>query len=243
MNKKPEPKQPDTANYFPKQAMVVYCTNPERNSQDGVKYYIEVSDVLLDNGKAYLGAGKPVTKATLQTMMDVVAESDKQTYFSVSQIVPTNLLLIDQRAGRNVIAWWVPAKRQTLLKKNKPSVTCWTPPLVYIVKNNVLGVAALNKSKRPTIGQRLHHAPFFNVYNDMRVCLGNVKPPKTSGDIRELMNAWETAFWQSEFTDTVTGAYKQKDLQTWWRRNRRGRFNVKKLKQSTITLKELCAKL
>lgn len=241
MKKEIEKKQPDGAIYHPKQAMIVYATHPQHGIES--RYYLEVSDIMVDDKRAFIGAGKPVTKETLQTMMDVVAESDKQTFYSVSETVPTNLLVIDQRAGRNVIAWWKPALRQTLLIKGKASITCWVPPLVFIVRNNRLAVAALAKSRRPTINTRLHHAPFFNVYQDMKVCLGNVKPPKTSGDITELMTAWEKAFWQSEFTDTVTGAYKKKDLEMWWRKKRRGRFNVKKLKQSSINLKSLCENL
>lgn len=237
-------KQPDHHTYLPKQALIVYSTNPAENDQGPeAKYYIEVSDIMSDSGRAYIGAGKPVTKETLQTMMDVVAESDKQTFFSITDIVPTNLLIIDQRAGRKVVAWWKPAQRQTLLMKGKNALTCWVPPMVFIVRNNRMAVAALNKNKRPTINARLFHAPFFNVYNDMKVCLGNVKAPKTSGDIRELIEAWEKAFWKSEFTDSVTGAYNKSDLARWWRKKRRGRFNLKKLKMSNINLRSLCENL
>lgn len=243
MNKKSEPKQPDMGTYFPKQAMVVYSTNPGQIRGGESKYYLEVCDIMTEKGRAIIGAGKPVTKETLQTMMDIVAESDKQTFYSITETVPSHLLVIDQRPGRNVIAWWKPAQRQTLMLHRKASITCWVPPIVFIVRNQRLAVAALNKNKRPSISSRLFHAPFFNVYNDMKVCLGNVKPPKTSGDIKELIEAWEKAFWRSEFTDTVTGAYKKKDLETWWRKKRRGRFNVKKLKLSSTNLKLLCENL
>lgn len=236
-------KQPDHSTYHPKQAMIIYSTNPAQRGSTEAKYYIEISDIMSDNGRAFIGAGKPVTKETLQTLMDIVAESDKQSFFSAIDTVPTNLLMIDQRAGRNVIAWWKPAQRQTLLVKGKPSVTCWVPPMVFVVRNSRMAVAALNKSKRPSIGTKLHHAPFFNVYRDMNVCLGNVKVPKTSGDIKEFIAAWEGAFWKSEFTDTVTGAYDKKDLQRWWRQKRRGKFNLKKLKQSPLNLKSLCGSL
>lgn len=243
MSEQKEKKQPDAGFYSPKQALIIYSTNPAQVGETEAKYYIEISDIMQDANRAFIGAGKPVTKESLQMLMDVVAESEKQTFFSVADIVPTNLLIIDQRAGRNVIAWWQPAKRQTLMMKNKPSFTVWVPPLVFIVKNHRLAVAALNKSKRPSVLSRLFHAPFFNVYNDMKVCLGNVKPPKTSGDIRELIAEWEKAFWNSEFTDTVTGAYKKTDLHRWWRKKRRGKFNLKKLKQSSTNLKAICENL
>ncbi len=236
-------KQPELSFYSPKQALIVYSTNPAENNREETKYYIEVSDIMQDNGKAFIGSGKPVTKQSLQLLMDVVAKNDKQTYYSISNIIPTNLLVIDQRPGRNVIAWWQPIKRQTLLIKNKPSITAWVPPLVFIVKNNTLVVTALNKNRRPTIVTRLHHAPFFNVYSDHKVCLGNVKTPKISGDINELIAAWEKAFWNSEFTDNVTGAYTKPDLQRWWRKKRRGKFPVKKLKLSSTNLKALCENL
>lgn len=236
-------KQPNLSFYSPKQALIVYSTNPAEKNHMETKYYVEVSDIMQDGKKAFIGSGKPVTKQTLQLLMDVVAKNDKQTYYSISDIVPTNLLVIDQRPGRNVIAWWQTSKRQTLLIKNKPSITAWTPPLVFVVKNNSLVVAALNKNRRPSILTRLHHAPFFNVYSDHKVCLGNVKTPKTSGDINELIAAWEKSFWNSEFTDNVTGAYKKTDLQNWWRKKRRGKFNLKKLKISTTNLKALCENL
>jgi PRTRC genetic system protein B len=240
MKDKKEKKQPDASMYSPKQAMVVYATNPAQSNDRESKYYVEVSDIMQEANRAYIGAGKPVTRESLQMIMDVVARSDKQTYYSISDTIPSHLLIIDQRAGRNVIAWWKPAQRQTLLMRGKPSITAWTPPLVFIVKNKELCVGALTKNSRPTVTTRLSHAPFFNVYNDMHVCLGNVKPPQISGDIRELINEWEKAFWNSEFTDTVTGAYKKKDLELWWRKKRRGKFNLKKLKQSNANLKMLC---
>ena len=238
-----EKQQPDPHYYSPKQALIVYATNPSQNGQSESKYYIEISDIMQDANRAFIGAGKPVTKESLQLLMDVVAKSDKQTYYSISEIVPTNLLVIDQRPGRNVISWWQPAKRHTLLIKNKPSITAWTPPLVFVVKNNTLVVSALNKNRRPSIVTRLHHAPFFNVYSDHKVCLGNVKVPKTSGDINELIEAWEKSFWNSEFTDNVTGAYTKTDLQRWWRKKRRGKFPVKKLKLSSTNLKAICENL
>ncbi|HKR03487.1 MAG TPA: hypothetical protein VJY62_02545 [Bacteroidia bacterium] len=236
-------KQPNLSFYSPKQALIVYSTNPAEKDRTETKYYVEVSDIMQDGSKAFIGSGKPVTKQSLQLLMDVVAKNDKQTYYSISDIVPTNLLVIDQRPGRNVIAWWQTTKRQTLLIKNKPSITAWTPPLVFIVKNNTLVVTALNKNRRPSILTRLHHAPFFNVYSDHKVCLGNVKVPKTSGDINELIAAWEKAFWNSEFTDNVTGAYSKTDMQKWWRKKRRGKFNLKKLKQSTTNLRAICENL
>ncbi len=238
------PRQPEPIAYFPKQALVVYATNiMQTDRSNPSRYYIEISDIMQDKGRSFIGAGKPVTKQTLQTLLEVVAKSDKQTFFSIEETVPANLLVLDQRPGKNIIAWWRPAQRQTLQIKNRPSLTCWVPPLVFMVRNQRLAVAALNKNQRPGIASRLFHAPFFNVYNDMRVCLGDVKPPKTSGEIRELIAAWEQAFWQSEFTDTVTGAYAKKDLQRWWRKKRRGKFNLKQLKQSQINLKSLCEKV
>lgn len=239
-----EVRQPDPYTYFPKQALVVFATNPAQLSESSSsKYYIEISDIMEDRGRAYIGAGKPVTKETLQTMMDVIAESDKLTFHSVADIVPTNLLVLDQRAGRHMIAWWRPAQRQTLMMHGKQALTLWVPALVFVMKNERLAVAAMNKNRRPTVLTRLHHAPFYNVYNDMKVCLGSVKPPKTSGDIRELIDGWENAFWKSEFTESVTGAYKPRELSRWWRKKRRGKFPLKKLKVSSKNLKALCENL
>lgn len=234
--------QPNPGTYFPKQAMIVYATTPVGDDPKS-RYYIEISDIVSDGGKAYVGAGKPLTRATLQTLMEVVNETDKKTFHSVANTIPSNLLLFDQRAGRNVIAWCRPAARQTILMKNKISITNWVPPLVFVVRDNKLAVAALTNSRKPTINSRLYHAPFFNVYNNLNVCLGTAKVPMQGGEIQELITEWEKVFWVSEFTENVTGAYTKTDLTTWWRKRRRGKFNVKKLKLSNHTLKSLCENL
>jgi PRTRC genetic system protein B len=236
-----EKKQPDPGIYSPKQAMVVYATRAADNIPS--KYYIEISDILSDAGKAYIGAGKPVTRATLQTLMNVVAEGDMKTFYSVANTIPPNLLLFDLRAGRNIMAWYKPASRQTILIKDKGSITNWVPPLVFIVKDQTLAVAALSKSAKPNVNTRLHYAPFFNVYSSLKVCLGDAKAPMGGGEIQELINEWEKVFWLSEFTEHVTGAYTKTDLIAWWRKRRRGKFNPKKLKLSDHTLKSLCENL
>lgn len=241
MNKKL--KQPEVYYYSPKQALVVYSTNPLQNDNKESKYYIEISDIMQDGKRSFIGAGKPVTKETLSGIMSIVADSDKQTFHSVTEIVPANLLLIDQRPGRNILAWWNTAKRKTLQMQNKKTVTVWMPPIVYIVNGDKLGVAALKSNRKPTIAARLYHAPFFNVYKDMHVCLGNVKPPKTDGNIPGLIAEWEKAFWNSEFTETVTGAYKKEDLIRWMRKSRRGKFDTKKLIQCGKNLKQLAESL
>lgn len=241
MTDKKQPVQPDLSFYSPKQALVIYSTNPSQLRDEEIKYYVEVSDIMADGGKSFIGSGKPVTKETLQLLMDVVAKSDKQTYFSFSDIVPTNLLLLDQRPGHNIIAWWQPAKKQTIMISKKAPATCWVPPMVFVVKDDSLYVAALTNNSKPKIASRLHHAPFFNVYSDLRVCLGNVKLPELTGDIAQLITAWEKAFWNSEFTENVASSYTKPDLIRWWRKKRRGKFPTKKLKLSGRNLKSLCA--
>jgi hypothetical protein len=50
----------------------------------------------------------------------------------------------------------------------------------------------------------LYHAPFFNVYEDGRVCLGTVdKRSKDWNHLEEFIEVWEQRFFNSYFTDLL----------------------------------------
>ncbi len=236
----PEVLQPQPLLYVPKQVITVFSTNPAGTGDSDTKYYLEISDIMIDKGKTVQSASRPLTRESLQRVMEVLSSGDKTTFHAVNSVVPTSLILIDQRAGKQMIAWWKPACRQPVIMQGKKSMLLWVPPLVYVVNGNKLAVGALQKNKKPTLVSKLFHAPFYNVYKDLKVCLGSVKPPKGTGDIQEMIESWEKCFWNSEFTTSVTGAYQHKDLKRWWRSRRRGRFPVKKLKGTTLTLGQLC---
>lgn len=62
---------------------------------------------------------------------------------------------------------------------------------------------------RPDLKTPLFHAPLPNVYNDGKVCMGNVKKPGSTIEISDLISSWQKAFWGSEFTNHLYDELKK----------------------------------
>ena len=72
------------------------------------------------------------------------------------------------------------------------------PALVWDVKGQQLRVRALGESARPDAKTTLFRAPYWNVGDDGRVCLGSTRVPKNISV--DSLGRWETAFFESEFS-------------------------------------------
>ena len=76
-----------------------------------------------------------------------------------------------------------------------------TPPLLWIASRNSLFVFALASNHRPTERTELYDAPFFNVYENGNVCMGNVDIRiKKTASVEEFTTAWENYFFNSYFS-------------------------------------------
>jgi PRTRC genetic system protein B len=247
MKKEKEKSQPNIRQYLPKQVITIFGTSakPEQEGDDQTehRYYVEIADVMNDKGKAFVGAGRPLTQNTLQHLMAAAMEDGKRTLSTIKGLAPTNMLMLDQRPGRQLLAWWRPAEKRVMFLDKKQPFKAEVPALLYVASQGTLSVAALKDNKRPLLTTKLMHAPFFNVYHDSKVCLGTVRAPKNIEDIRETMEEWEKCFWSSEFTETVSGGYSNHQLNKWWRKKKRQKFSPKKLKPTNKTLKQLCESL
>lgn len=217
---------------------------------DSKSYYLELHDYFNAGGKVVMGSGKPLTKSSLKKMLAQVTSHDKSIQATVKNMLPTNVLYIDQRIGKHVLIWYQPPSQQLINFKSAgiKSGTSKVPAMLYAVHDDELTVFALQSNRRPNWKTKLFHSPFFNVYADGKVCMGNVKKPEGIVDIVNAMAAWEKSFWGSEFTHTVWGdAYK--NLESFWKKRmkskRRTPFPAKMLVASKKpkTFKELCDKI
>lgn len=170
---------------FPEMAVIVYKYDE--------KYYLERRDIV--NGK--MAAGMPLTEKCLTEIFDTISSEDSDTPHG---LVPENLLYADGRCGREKYVWYnKPEKRSLFFNKEAgiPDGQMWVPGLVYIASGTSLSVFAF-KGNKPK--GKLFTAPFFNVYDDGRVCLGSAKVDKPSELTYEsVVRYWEKMFWASEF--------------------------------------------
>jgi PRTRC genetic system protein B len=72
------------------------------------------------------------------------------------------------------------------------------PHLLFDADGRGLRVFALSNDGRPGPDARLFHAPYFNVYEDGRMCGGSARVP--SDYSVKSIRAWEAAFFDSAFT-------------------------------------------
>ena len=111
-----------------------------------------------------------------------------------------------------MLAWWVRASCRIMFfgaTDNKARQLNGhvfpQPSLVFKVCRGDLFVRALERDARPEANARLKTAPYWNVAGDSgRVCLGTVRAPECISV--ESIAAWETSFFQSEFTHLLGAA-------------------------------------
>lgn len=227
-----------TAVMLPKQVITSYS--------DSSDFYLEIHDLFSRDGKITAGASRPLTREDIKSIMSVINEKEYSIPATVKNLLPTNILYLDQRAGVNRIVWYRPPGVATMkIEGVKKSGNVAVPGLVYVLEGADLSIFSFVSPGRPNEKTKLFHAPFFNIYDHAGVCMGNVKEPKDVLDIKELIAAWESAFWFSKFTKEVhSGGYK--NLFAFWKRRlamkRPGKFPTKMLMpfKPIKRLKDLC---
>lgn len=140
------------------------------------------------------GPARPITESFLRELCRQLRENTE------TEILPASVLAY----GDGSIAWWRPAGNATLFFSegtvashlNAKSVPL--PPLVFVVKQQQMSVAALREDKRPDAGTKLYRAPFWNVYDNCSLCHGSMKNP--GGALAKNISEWEEAFFGSAFT-------------------------------------------
>jgi PRTRC genetic system protein B len=77
------------------------------------------------------------------------------------------------------------------------------PALVWRVAQGDLKIRALCDNKRPDAKTTLAVAPFWNLSDDGRVCLGTMRSPENASVTS--IEAWEHGFYESAFTHANVG--------------------------------------
>lgn len=109
--------------------------------------------------------------------------------------------------GPDRLVWWTPPGQRPMFfeasRYNDKTFTgqgvCPVPGLVWLAKfGAALYVYAVDNDLRPTPDTSLYQAPFFNVWGNGQVCLGNVALPQDQN--REHPAAYEQVLFGSRFT-------------------------------------------
>lgn len=187
--------------YHPVKSLVVF----KKHSTEG-DYYIESYD--MDSAGRPIN-GHPLTVNEGHRLAKALTINDKrsQGFLTPDGLMPKNVLHINSNADGSVI-WHTPAEQQKLLFLSSlhiPSGTAGIPALLWKARKGSLQVFALH-DEAISLHTTLYKAPFFNVYPDGRVCMGNVRTNiPASCSLEKFIQLWEYHFFNSYFSHTVHG--------------------------------------
>jgi PRTRC genetic system protein B len=225
--------------YRPYKAILFYgCT------ASGSEVYVESYDI----GKQ----GNPINAHPLSIKeMSELAGQLKQVgelsegHLFPKGIMPENVLYTTEKQNGTVI-WYTPAQQVNMLfapQLDIPNGLAKVPAMVWKANRQELSVFALKSSRKPKADTPLCYAPYFNIYEDGKVCMGTVAVdlPATIC-MEEFIHAWQQYFWNSYFSHLILNysPVKGNIVQLWQQQVTRSQdFPASELKPTTLTLKKI----
>lgn len=226
--------------YHPKSALVFYETKGANTD-----VYVEHFD--MDKNGNPINA-HPLTEREAKALVKALqTEKDKDNAFLKSNgILPSNILYINPNKDKGSVLWYTKAQRRQLYFVSGldiPNGMAYVPPMIWYANKNSLSVFALKSDRRPTEKTPFYFAPFFNIYEDGKVCMGSVNISiKNSASVEEFTKAWEDYFFNSYFSHLLgsNSPIKGNCVTLWKDLIQTGKpFSKEVLKKNNKTLKNL----
>lgn len=172
--------------------------------------------------------------------------ADTRQAFLVSEgLMPNNILFLDSKRNGHAV-WYTPAMATQLYFKPElkiPEGIAEIPPLVWKANKREMFIWALSKDACPDLNACLYHAPFFNIYVDGRVCMGNVDVDiNVDCGLERFMELWQSYFFTSYFSHLLqhVSPVKTNIVQLWQKLVGTGvKFPMKKLTTTGFKLKSV----
>jgi len=206
---------PDFGNiYLPQKALVLY-----RHNSNEHEMYIEAFD--MDDRGRPVNAHPLTIEETAGFALSLAASAELSTRFLQSKgLLPANVLYIDS-SRRGCALWYTPEQKKGIYFSQSlgiPSGEAWVPSMLWKADKQHLSVFAIKANRPPDETTVLYHAPFFNIYEDGEVCMGNVdiEIPENCC-LQDFIKAWEVYFFNSYFSHLVQGhaCTKMNIVQLW----------------------------
>lgn len=226
--------------YHPKSALVFYETKGTNTD-----VYVEHFD--MDKNGNPINA-HPLTEREAKVLAkSLQTEKNKDNDFLKSNgILPTKILHINPNRDKGAVLWYTKAQKRQLYFVDGlqiPNGIAYVPPMIWYANKNSLSVFALKSDRRPTEKTPLYFAPFLNIYEDGKVCMGSVNISiKNSASVEDFTKAWEDYFFNSYFSHLLVSDSPIKDncVNLWKDLIQTGKpFPIVVLKKKNKTLKNL----
>lgn len=209
----------ESANKYltPTTALIVYKSREEHNPD----YYIETREIKNIAGKLQLLSPMPMTEAALR---DIAKSYMKANVVDLAfgKIIPSHILYASNQPGKTIVIWYRPAMKRALnfsaSFKIRKANEVMVPATLYILKNNEMYIFALDDSNRPDLSSKIYNAPFYNVYDSGKICLGSAHVgKKKSATYEGEAERYERGFYLAEQNlNHNTNACKSKNLANVW---------------------------
>lgn len=184
--------------YHPKSALVFYET---KGSNTDV--YVEHFD-MDKNGNPINAHPLTVREANVLAKALNTEQENNKAFLKSNGILPTNILYINPNADKGAVIWYTKAQQRQMYFVDSLQITNGTaqvPPMLWKASKNGLSVFALASDRRPTEKTKLYYTPYFNIYEDGKVCMGTVSVDiKKSASVEEFVQSWEYYFFNSYFS-------------------------------------------
>lgn len=134
-------------------------------------------------------------------------DEEKDRLLKSDGLLVSNILSFDSQKSK--IIWFTKAQERELFFDEKLGITsgfAHIPAMLWKADRESLSVFALASDRRPTANTFLHHAPFFNIYQNGNVCMGTVDiQVKEVNTVKAFTELWESYFFNSYFTHLMAG--------------------------------------
>lgn len=157
-----------------------------------------------------LQPGQPITRAGVESLAAALGRN-----LAAGWLPPQIVSL-----GFGKLAWFCPAGRRRIWfkadgrfdggvqteDKDTPHVTklngkfAHHPPLLFVASDHSLAIFALTHNERPSAHTKLFRAPYWNLWEDGKLCAGNRTMPESPQPAN--LAQYEAAFFDSAFSHT-----------------------------------------
>lgn len=197
-------------------AILLYGQGPGQFS------YATAHRIELDGtGRPVIGAGTPLNRMALIHAVREVAEGS----LPKGEFLTPNVLSISPSA----VTWWCPAAQRRVFfdckEFGKRSAVVPHPALVFQASQSGFRVFALKGDERPVPGSDLCEPPYFNTWDDGKICIGSAHVPKQI-DVASIAG-WEAGFFNSAFTHPNHGGKRvtyERGAYAFWKDMLDGKF-------------------
>lgn len=224
--------------YLPIKALIFY----EATQTYSAGCYVEAFDIGEDG---FPKNAKPLNIEESRALAKRLNASGtlRQAFLKPQGLLPEHLLYINPDEDGFAL-WRTPARKVRLYFKEGlgiPNGKANVPPLVWKASRNELHIYALDAT---TINEStpLCHAPFFNVYDNGKVCMGNVEVDIAADcGLEDFMMSWEQYFFNSYFTHLLFRHSIQGNIVQLWSGliGSNKKFPLSALRKNNLTIKDI----